>query len=244
MLPPTTLEWLIGAEPAAVLLLGASAGNVAMLKSAGHTVTVIDEDPTALALLAIRYPDIYPVAAKAAALPFDPCYFGAIIAIQNFHTVAPTTGLREWARVLRPGGRLGVAYLTRDDSVPWVRKLKRIVQATLPEAMTSDYGLDSITDLRDSLFFSRHEELSNRLWVPCTRSQLQDSARGAEGAAELEETELAAMVDEVGELYDEYARAPDPLQLPYKIACWRAHVDQTSLTTKLAMADDGLSISF
>jgi len=242
-IPQQALEWLIGADSAAVLLVGASDSYAALLARAGHSVTVADRDATVLGRIASRHSWIHVVAATAESLPFDPCCFSTVLAIQNFHTFAPGLALGEWARVLRPHGRIGVAYLTRDDSVPWVKKLKTLVQARLPEAMASDDGVRSTARLTESAYFPFVESTSFRMWVPSTRVQLQDNARHAPGADQLPPAELAAMLGEIAQLYDEYARVPEPLLLPYQIRCWRAEVDQSELTASLIPEDDGLSIS-
>ena len=242
-IPPAVLEWLAGPERASVLLVGAGDNYAPLLARAGHVVTVADPDPTVLSLLAAHRSWIHVVAARGESLPFDPCCFSVVLAIQNFHTFAPGLALGEWARVLRPQGRIGLAYLTRDNSVPWVQKLRRIVQGYLPTAMTSDYGVESVTALEGSNYFRQLEKMTHRLWVPSTRAQLQASARQAPGAEDLPAGQLDAMLEQIGGLYDEYARVPDPLQLPYQIQCWRARVDQTELTASLIPGDDGLSIS-
>ena len=242
-IPPAVLEWLTGSERTSVLLIGAGGNHAPLLARAGHVVTVADPDPTVLSLLAAHRSWIHVVAARGDALPFDPCCFSVVLAIQNFHTFAPGLALSEWARVLKPQGRIGLAYLTRDNSVPWVQKLRRIVQAYLPTAMTSDHGVESAAALDGSSYFRQLEKMSHRLWMPSTRSQLQSSARQAPGAEDLTAEQLEAMLEQIGQLYDEYARVPDPLQLPYQIQCWRARVDQTELTSSLIPGDDGLSIS-
>jgi len=242
-IPREALEWLSGTERASILLIGASEGYATTLARMGHSVTVVDENHTVLSRLAIWHQGIHVVAAKAESLPFDPSYFQVVLAIQNLHTFAPGLALAEWARVLRPEGWVGLAYRSRDDSVPWVKKLKRIVQSHCPEAMTSEYAGQSASALEASAYFPRVETTSYRAWIPSTRAELQESARHAPGADELDEDELATMLDEIGGLYDDYARVPDPLLLPYKIECWRAKVDQSTLTTLLIPGDNGLSIS-
>jgi SAM-dependent methyltransferase len=225
------------------MLMGATGGYSRLLGRAGHSVIVIDIDSTALAAVSNRYGGVHVAAARGENLPFDPGCFDLVLSIQNFHTVDPDRALREWARVLRPEGRIGLAYLTRDDSVPWVRKLKRIVQEALPDAMSTDLRAQSIAALNSSTCFSSLETTSYRLWVPSTREQLQDSARRAPGAHEAAEDHVQAMVEAVGQLYDEYARTPEPLMLPYEIRCWRAKVDRSGLTSPLSTPHKGLSIS-
>jgi hypothetical protein len=41
-------------------------------------------------------------------------------------------------------------------------------------------------------------------------------------------------MNDVGALYDECARVPDPLMLPFQTSCWRAEVDHS----KLVINDD------
>ena len=229
-----------------ILVAGAGHGGLVaagLLAKQGHDVTVVDRDVALVSAVRQRYPELHVVAGRGEALPFDPGLFDVVVSIQNFHTFAPGLALGEWARVLRPQGRIGVAYLTRDDSVPWVRKLKRIVQTYLPEAMTSDFGAGSVSALDGSVYFPVVKHVSFRLWVPSSRIQLQDSARHAAGAENLAEGQLFAMLEEIGRLYDEYARVPDPLLLPYRIQCWKAKVDQSELTAAMIRGEDGLSIS-
>lgn len=242
-IPPEALDWLTGSDKTSLLLVGSLDQYGAALAQSGHLVTMADPDSAALTAIAVRRPWIHVVAAKAESLPFDPGCFDLVISIQNFHTFAPGLALGEWARVLKPQGRIGLAYLTRDDSVPWVKKVRRIVQGYLPDAMTSDQGVSAVTAVKDSAFFPKVETLSFRLWIPSSRIQLQDSARQALGADQLQPNQLTEMLNEIGQLYDEYARVPDPLLLPYQIQCWRAIVDQTELTSCLIPDDDGLSIS-
>jgi len=242
-IPPEALRWLAGDQQVSILLVGASGVYASHLADAGHSVTVVDRDPRELRSIADQRPEIHIVAAHAESLPFDPCNFSTVLAIQNFHTFAPGLALSEWARVLRSQGWIGLAYLSRDDSVPWVKRLKRIVQSYLPGAMTGDHGASSVSALFESAFFPYIEEATFRMWMPSTRAQLQDSARQAVGVEDLEQSRLDAMVEEIGLLYDEYARVPDPLLLPYQIECWRAEVDQSTMMTSLIPGDDGLSIS-
>ena len=244
LIPPEALEWLVGPDRTRVLLIGASSGYASLLARSGHSVTVVDSNAGGLAALTRQVPGIHVVAGKAESLPLDPSCFAVVLAIQNFHTFAPGLALGEWARVLSAEGRVALAYVARDDSVPWVKKLKRIVQYYLPHAMSSDYGSYSATALSSAIYFPRVEKRSFRLWIPSTRAQLQDNACQTLGADELEDSRRESMLAEIGELYDEYARVPEPLMLPYQIQCWRAEVDQSTLTSTLIPGDDGFSISF
>lgn len=240
--PPEALAWLVGKQPSSVLCIGASA-QASTLAWSGHATTIADTDPSVLAHLAMTIPNIHVVAARPESLPFDPCVFNTVLSIQNFHTLPTGLVLSEWARVLLPGGHIGISLLTRDDSVPWVRKLRKLIQQWLPEAMKGDYGTESTKALEDSPYFRNIELATYRLWVACTRDQLQESARTAPGADTLSDKERYDMLAAVGGLYDSYALIPDPLLLPYQLSCWKAYVDQSELTQALLRGDAGLTIS-
>jgi hypothetical protein len=49
------------------------------------------------------------------------------------------------------------------------------------------------------------------------------------------------LLREVGALYDQYARVPDPLMLPFQTSCWRAEVDHSKLAINYDF-DDVLQI--
>jgi SAM-dependent methyltransferase len=52
---------------------------------------------------------------------------GAVLVAQAWHWVDPGRAVPEIARVLAPGGRLGVLGNLRDETVDWVRRLGRII---------------------------------------------------------------------------------------------------------------------
>jgi SAM-dependent methyltransferase len=241
-IPRAALEWLTGTDRTSILLVGSATSYAMVLSRMGHTVTVVDPDVATLSAMGARRAWIRVVAGRAEALPFDPSCFAVVLFVQNFHTMAPGLALSEAARILTPDGRLGLAYVTRDDTVPWVKRMRRIVQTYLPEAMTSDYGVQSATQLGTVPYFPAIETVTYRLWVPCTRAQMQDSASHSAGTELLDPVQLEKMLDQVGQLYDAYARSPDPLMLPYKIQCWRAKVDKTRLPTSVAPIDQAVSI--
>ncbi|MDR1386288.1 MAG: class I SAM-dependent methyltransferase [Propionibacteriaceae bacterium] len=243
LIPPPALEWLLGADPAAVLVIGAAGGYPSLIAQAGHDVTVIERQETLAGHLAERRPDLHMTVARGEALPFDPCCFDAVVSFQNFHTFAPGLALSEWARVLRPGGWVSLAYLKRDDSIPWVKRLAGIVQSRLPEAMRGKYGDGSMVGLEQSPYFPTSQRRNFRIWAPCDRADLQGQASRAKGNERLSAAERGAMLEEVGKLYDACARVPDPLQLPYSLTCCRGVVDHAELTAALVPDQDGLRLT-
>ena len=50
----------------------------------------------------------------------------ALTCAQAFHWFATPAALTEFHRVLKPGGKLGLIWNVRDESVPWIARLTRI----------------------------------------------------------------------------------------------------------------------
>lgn len=233
--PDAAATWMVAGDRQRVLDLGSGAGAfAAMLHRAGHEVFCVDRDPDLVAGLPDRLGSRRHVAGRVEALPFLSCHFDVVTAAATLHRFAPGLALTEIARVLRPGGRLAVAYNTRDDTVPWVRRLGALLQSADAEAMRGDYGVHSVEQVAESPCFVGLERRNFRNWVPITRPQLLAMVERRPAVRALQPGRRADLLAEVGQVYDSSARAPDPLLLPFQASCWRAEVDHS----RMAIADD------
>ncbi len=237
-LPPEAAQWLTSDRPLRVLVVGAAGPYAAMLSDAGNAVVVVDKDERALRRLRSRRRDLGGVVGEAEGLPFRTYSFDRVVCAQNLHALAPGLALAEFARVLDVGGALGVVYVSRDDSVPWVRRLAATVREVLPDAMAGAYGEESIVEVQGSSYYPRIDTASYRLWVESTRDGLVEMALAVPGAAQLTADVRAELAAAVGRVYDSAARPPEPLLLPYRMSCWRAWVDHTEMTAGIPVAAD------
>jgi SAM-dependent methyltransferase len=228
--PDAAPDWMVGVESVRVLDLGSGSGAFAeMLHRRGHEVFGLDRHLDAVASLPERLGTRLHVVGQVESLPYLSCNFDVVTASQTLHRFAPGLALTEIARVLRPGGHLAVAYNTRDDTVPWVRRLIALMQQADPDAMKGDYGVESLDAIAESSYFVDLERRNFRNWVPITRAGLLAMVDRRPSMAGLDQGARANVLREVGALYDSSARAPEPLMLPFQASCWRATVDHAGL---------------
>lgn len=239
--PQAALEWLTPASTnPRVLLLGRSAAPIgALLARQGTDMVACDASRAGVRTLLTRSPRAVPTVARPEQLPFAPMSFHAVHVHQSLHELEPDA-LASIARVLAPGGHLAVSYTVRDDSVPWVRRLTALLRDVDPQAMAGAYGTESIDRLTASPYFADVAERGHRLWVPISRIDLLEMV--ARRFPDLEQDRLTRLMADVGQLYETSARVPEPLLLPYRVACWRASVDHTEFTSQLDLPDEGLRI--
>ena len=129
--PPELVPFLTGPGTGRrVLDLGAGTGLLTeLLVSAGHDVVAVDPSAAMLEQLAARLPDVRIVVAGAEALPLPAADVDLVTAAQAAHWFDPGPAAAEMARVLRPGGTVGLLWSLRDDRVPWVAALSAILAA-------------------------------------------------------------------------------------------------------------------
>jgi SAM-dependent methyltransferase len=226
---------MVGEEPVRVLDLGPGRGGfAAMLRNAGHEVFCVDRTVELVAGLPARLGTRLHVVGQVESLPFLSCHFDVVTAAQTLHRFALGLALSEIARVLKPGGYLAIAYNTRDDTVPWVRRLIALMRTADQGSMRGDFGEDSVEKVAESPYFGLLERRNFRNWTPITRDGLISMVELRPAVARLDSAARARLLGEVGAIYDEYARVPDPLMLPFQTSCWRAEVDHS----KLVINDD------
>jgi len=222
--------WMVGEQRRRVLDLGSGRGAFAqMLHDSGHEVFAVDRNPSRVAQVAERLGTAVHVAGQVESLPFLSCHFDVATSAQTLHRFAPGLALTEIARVLVPGGHLAISYRTRDDTVPWVKRLMALVQAADPSAMRSEIEEDSINAVAESAYFGPLERRNFRTWVPITRPGLIAMVDRRPAVSQLEPEVRSTLLKQVGDLYDSSARAPEPLLLPYQASCWRAEVNHSQL---------------
>jgi len=127
--PAAAVAWVLEAAPGRqVLDLAAGTGKLtqAIIEAGGEVVAAVEPLDGMREQLSAVLPQVPAMAGSAEAIPLADASADAVLVGQAFHWFDHEPALHEIARVLRPGGVLGLLWNVRDDSVGWVRDLGRI----------------------------------------------------------------------------------------------------------------------
>jgi SAM-dependent methyltransferase len=118
------LDWLV--PPGCGLAVDVAAGTglfTRALIGRASQVVAIEPDERMRAVLAERSPEVRVLAGWGEQMPLpDGCADGVFVSTA-WHWLDPVLAVPEIARVLRPGGRLGVIWTSRDRREDWVAEL-------------------------------------------------------------------------------------------------------------------------
>ncbi|WP_310961525.1 class I SAM-dependent methyltransferase [Nocardioides terrisoli] len=216
--PAEAARWLTGNGKLTVLELGAGTGKLTeVLVGAGHRVIATDPLPEMLTRLRARVVPFAIGVSGAEAIPSPSRSVDVVVCAQSFHWFDHARALPEIARVLRPGGVLALVWNQRDEGIPWVKRLGRIIG-------TEGQDEDLVKPIRDSALFGFIEEAKFRTWQRLDRDSLLDLVRSRSYVATLDDDARLAVLAKVLELYDDYGRGHDGMLLPYVTRCFRATV--------------------
>jgi ubiquinone/menaquinone biosynthesis C-methylase UbiE len=131
--PPEIENWLrydLGLSKGKTALdLAAGTGKFSpRLLATGATVIAVEPVPAMLEQLVRQHPQIDARSGFAQHIPLDDASIDVVVCAQSFHWFATYEALKEIHRVLKPGGALGLVWNVRDDAVPWVAALTRIMK--------------------------------------------------------------------------------------------------------------------
>ncbi|RYC10585.1 class I SAM-dependent methyltransferase [Nocardioides zhouii] len=228
--PAEAVAWLTGGEAKVVLELGAGTGKLTrQLVDAGHAVFATDPDEAMLEVLRERVPEVSARTATAEDIPANDRSVDVVVVAQAFHWFDHEVALPEIARVLKPGGHVALVWNSRDERIPWVRKMGDLLGR-------QDLDTSSAQQLVQSDLFGFMEETTFKHWQEVNRETVIDLARSRSSFAMMDDAGQHEHLDEVRAFYADYGRGMDGMQIPYVTRCYRAVViDRDEQTT----SDDG-----
>ena len=164
-------------------------------------------------------PGVPVIAGVAEAIPLADESVDAVTVAQAFHWFDTDKSLAEIRRVLRPRGRLGLVWNRRDESVPWVARLRDLLEpyeGLTPREwrrrwMRPEWTETGFTELEEGEFAYQQELDAEGL---CGRVASVSFIAG------LSSDRRAEVLDQVRALVNE---RPEPIKLPYicELFVWR-----------------------
>ena len=210
--PDEAVDWLLASHPRDVLDLGAGTGKLTRaLVGRVSRLHAVDPSPNMLAQLSVAVPTAIVAAGTAEHIPLPDDSVDAVLVAQAWHWVDPERAIPEVRRVLRPGGELGLIWNVRDESVPWVAELTRIMHGSAAEQFVAE-GEGIPTELgpvQKQVFGWKR---------PFTRQSLLDLVRSRSyliTAPSAEREQILAAVNDLLDTHPDLAD-PDAWSLPYR----------------------------
>jgi SAM-dependent methyltransferase len=216
--PDEAVDWLLPPGARHVLDVGAGTGKLTRtLAARGLAVTAVEPSDGMRAELARVLPGVTVLAGSAEDIPAGAGTADAVLLAQAWHWVEPARAVPEVARVLKPGGRLGLVWNMRDERVDWVAELTRIIH-------TDSYSDNGSEAPVVGPPFGPVERLDVEWSMPDTADRLADLVASRSYMITMEPAERAARLRRVRELV---ASHPDiggatEFPLPYVTRCSRA----------------------
>lgn len=216
--PTEAVAWLTGGEAKVVLELAAGTGKLTRaLVDQGHAVFATEPDEAMLEVLRERVPEVSAKVATAEEIPANDRSVDVVVVAQAFHWFDHEAALAEIARVLKPGGHVALVWNSRDERIPWVRRMGEILGRQESNTSSSQHLVHS--DL-----FGFVEEATFKHWQEVNRETVLDLARSRSSFAAMDDDERERHLAELLAFYDDYGRGMDGMQVPYVTRCYRAVV--------------------
>ena len=221
--PIQAVDWMLqpvvgGERRIRVADVGAGTGKLTRaVQELGAEVVAVDPDAKMLATLRENVHAVPTFVGSAERLPLPDASVDAVVLGQAWHWVEPVAASAEVARVLRPGGVLGLVWNIRDDSTSWVARLTGIMHGSHAEEMLAegDPVLGEPFGAPESAEWRWSRPMNRQTLLAMARSRSYIITATPEERARIE-SELVLLFDDIGAIGDKV------VDLPYITRAYRA----------------------
>jgi SAM-dependent methyltransferase len=141
--PPAAMVWMLPDTARTVVDLGAGTGAMTKdLVGQVDRVIAIEPDDRMREILAVNLPEVTALQGTGESMPLNTSSVDVVLASSSWHWMDPDRARDETARVLVPGGTLGVVWSGPDPDGPFISQ----AQAMLSEMSSGQNGPAPIAD--------------------------------------------------------------------------------------------------
>jgi SAM-dependent methyltransferase len=224
--PAAGVDWVLGARRDLVVDIGAGTGALArLLVERATQVIAVEPDRRMSAVLSGNVPNATVTTARAEQLPLRAGSVDAVMGSSMWHWVDEPRAVMEAARVLRPGGVLGVMWGGPDRSQGWLadvlsgpaRAWRDREEESHPERHHRELHIP------ESAPFEPAERHFLEWSIAITRDELVGLTRTYSGfivLADAEQARIHALVADAVREHPSFADR-DRVDLPMRCVCWR-----------------------
>jgi SAM-dependent methyltransferase len=226
--PPDAVRWFVEhlriGPGRRVADVAAGTGKLTrLLAPSGAVLLGVEPVPGMRATFRRLLPEVPLVAGTAEAMPFRPATFDGVTVAQAWHWFDHERATAEMARVLKPGGRLGLVWNARDRSEPWVDEVWSIMDRVEKKAPWRDHEnwRDSATREMPG-FVGGLRAAEFRHLQAITPEGVVQRVASVSHVAVLTDAEREAVLDEVRNLLATHpaVRGRETVEIPYRVDCY------------------------
>jgi len=234
--PPDAIAWLtgkLGIGPGRqVVDLAAGTGKLtALIADTGADLMAVEPVAAMRDRLRMRLPKVPVLAAVAEALPLASKSVDAVVVAQAFHWFDARRAMDEIARVVRPGGGLGLIWNARDRGLEWVDQVWSVMDRVEHHAPWRDErdgrGPSDTQMARSERYLAGPSDSNWSPWVEATFFHVHQSSRedviarmrSVSHVAVLPPPEQASVLDEIQTILDHHpqTRQKATVGIPYRV---------------------------
>lgn len=221
--PGAAIDWLLPPGARRVVDLGAGTGQLTRLL-APLDVDVVAVEPSAemRTVLCRTLPsNVRSLAGRAEQIPLQDNSADVVVVAQAWHWVDVELAVQEVARILTPGGQLGLVWNVRDERVAWVAALGEIMHQGSELEMNSDNPTVGTP-------FGPIERFEVEWTAYVDRGMVLDMVASRSYVITAPEAQRIATLDAVRELLDAHSQLKDStlIAMPYVTRCSRTQLSK------------------
>jgi SAM-dependent methyltransferase len=219
--PVAAIRWMVGPSPATVADVGAGTGKLTrVLIAAGYHVVAVEPSEPMLDRLRAVSPHVTALLGTGESLPLDDASADAVTYGQAWHWVDPGRASTEAARVLRPGGVLGLVWNLRRTDDPVGAALAELIGG---EDIFTSYAPVDVDGLALGPEFGPADRITFQHEQTLRRDGLLGLVQSRSYIVLLPEDVRAPLLEQVGAMHDELA-VDGSVTVRYETTCYRARL--------------------